>query len=256
MSNKSDLYRSDICSSGVDQREYEMFQSLLDRVYLKSALDLLLAGLRNSVKSEMAYKHVERAKVLKIAGEGKYQQEYAAGLNHRAIDQLKAASQQVRMAVEKLDVDTDTTREIDEAIGNSAFQTSVQVEILPEVRKILLESDATPTETGYLYKGLGDAEAYSTPIRNTLKDLANEIDNLTDTRGKPGRGKEADTKGVPVWKVIATKVIVLIIRALIAICKTWNAIVCAIIEWIWKLIEKRVIEEVYGWCRDQPAVEG
>lgn len=243
-------YTPTYASLATDRREYELFRDMLAEAYLTTPFDLLLAGIQNAALSERGVKRAGRARVLDLRGFVEHESEYSAALNGRAIQQLRGARKELLQAVAEMDADPDQCERLDGIVEENSFRKRIEHEIIPDARQMLLDAPATPAEAALLWKGLGDSRAYTKPVRETLRQAAEDLTELIDARGSEGRGQEVGEEGVPRWKVIATRIITAIIRVAIIVCIATTVIICLVLRILWRMVETKVVEEVYGWCRD------
>lgn len=144
------------------------------------------------------------------------------------------------------------------------WNTIVKEEVVPEIAARLQASELSSGELSIWLEAddnICDAKSWQKDrIRADLEKLPELAGTLVSNRkafrktSKP-QLNQIPPGGVPHWKVLATRIVKILVRVAIEICKTWRRIVSKIVEIVWELVEKWVTRKIYGWCRDGKPVQ-
>ena len=228
-----------------------LYREAADALRLRPVINLALGAIDNASRAEVLFKKGRRAETLGIKQAAPAYREAAQAYHRRSLRQIRAAIKAVDLSL--AECDGEFAAELDHFIEKDLKRVMAQ-EVVPDLRLRLLESDLAPVEAGIVFRNLTAGAARPRPIRTELQELAKTLKELERERSRPDRGNRpstvAEDRGVPQWKRVAVQVGVIIIRILIAVCVVKFAIICLILEFVWKLIEKAVIEYVYRKCSD------
>lgn len=230
---------------------YALYREATEPLKLRPVINLALGAIDNAARAEALFKKARRAETLGIRQCAPVYREAAQAYHRRSLRQLRAAVKAADLSLSECD--SDFGAELDAFIEKD-LKRVMNREVLPDLRLRVLDSDLAPVEAGILFRGLAEGATRPRPIRAQVQELSNALKELEKERSRPDRGNRPSTvaqdRGVPQWKRVAVQVGVIIIRILIAICVVKFFIICLIIELIWRLVEKAVIEYVYRKCSD------
>ena len=232
---------------------WEAFKEITMPLQLNRFIHLTFSGIYNAARSEEHFKTSRKAESIDMKSCTPAYREAGEAFHRRSLDQFAAASEAVYDSICLSEAaDEDVVKKLDE-FYHADYASFMKQEIVPDLKLRLLESELAPVEAQIVYNNLVEMPSSRTSVKKELEVIHESLKELHKLRSQSDRGvnpEQDEGDNVPKWKKVATKLGVQIIKILIAICKKIFRIICEIIEWIWKLIEKEVIEYVYKKCSD------